>query len=139
LARKKQVDDRLMSLIKDDTKLTHEVKMEYITLSRYFVSEFKSNIMLTSIELDEKYGFGIDVWKDFLANPVVKRYVDTFVKEIISKNTDNALSTGVGVRDAIGVKKELDRYSDANTNENFVVFMMPQKEEEVYVYDSEVA
>lgn len=138
MAKKKQTDERLIDLIKSDTKLSDEMRLEFLNLGRYFVNEFKDNLMLTSIDLDEKYGFGIDSWKDFLAYPTIKKYIDTFVKEIIGKNVDSSLASGVGVRDAIGVKKELDRYSDSSTNENFIVFMMPQKEEEVYQFDSEV-
>ncbi len=121
-------EQRLIQLIKQDAKIGPDIRMEYLTLAKEFLTDFKANIMLTSIELDEKYGFGIDVWKDFLLQPTIRKYNESFLSEMVGRTVDQALAKGEGTRDAIGVKRELDRQSGAMTNEMFVVFRLPDKE-----------
>lgn len=121
-------DQRLIQVIKQDPKIGPDIRLEYLTLAKDFLTDFKANLMLTSIELDEKYGFGIDVWKDFLNQPSIRKYNESFLSEMVGRTVDQALAKGEGTRDAIGVKRELDRQSGATTNEMFVVFRMPEKE-----------
>lgn len=128
-------DDKLVSMIRDDTKLSNEVRIEYISLANTFTEEFSKNITLTSIELHDKYGYGIDTWNEFLNYPMVRKYVQGFVKEIISKKADASLITGEGTRDAIGVKKAMDKDTSDLESERFIVFLLPKKVEEVYDYE----
>lgn len=125
-------EQRLIQIIKQDPKIGPDIRMEYITLAKEFLTDFKANLMLTSIELDDKYGFGIDVWKDFLLQPSIRKYNEGFLSEMVGRQVDQALAKGEGTRDAIGVKRELDRQSGATSNEMFVVFRLPDKEQ---VYD----
>ena len=123
-------EDKLVEIVKNDVKLEHSVRFEYITLAKSFVEDFKNNLMLTSIDLNDKYPFGIDVWKEFLNYPAVKKYNEAFVDEIISRNTDASLISGEGIRDAVAVKKVLSDKGKEAKNENFIVFRLPDKEQE---------
>lgn len=130
MAKTKKTEDKLVELVRRDEKLDDAMRFEYITLAQAFVEDFRANLMLTSIDLNEKYPFGIDVWQEFLNHPPVKKYVSSFVNEIISRNTDTALATGVGVRDAIGVKKAMNDSGNEAKNENFIIFRLPEKDDE---------
>lgn len=126
-------DDKLITIIKNDSKIEPELMYEYLTLANRFSEDFKSNILLTSIELDEKYGLGVDTWQGFLKHPPIKKYIGSFVNEIVGKKANEALASGKGTRDAVGVIKELERYSDMHSNDKFIVFRLPDKiKDEVY-------
>jgi hypothetical protein len=94
--------------------------------------DFRNNILLSSIELDEKYPFGMDVWQEFLTYAVVKKYTETYRKEIMRKQVEKGMA--VGDKDAISLKKELDRDAGATGYENFIIFMLPPKEAENDIY-----
>lgn len=128
--KKKLQEDKLVEIVKADEKLTPSLRFEYITLAKSFVEDFRANLMLTSIDLNDKYPFGIDVWQEFLAYPAIKKYNEAFVDEIISRNTDAALASGEGVRDAVAVKKALNDKGREAVNANFIVFRLPDKEDD---------
>lgn len=130
MVKKLKQEDKLVEIVKNDEKLDPSTRFEYITLAKAFVEDFKSNLMLTSIDLNDKYPFGIDVWQEFLGHPPIKKYNEAFVNEIISRNTDAALASGEGVRDAVAVKKALNDVGKEAKNENFIVFRLPDKENE---------
>ena len=133
-------EEKLIEIIKSDMKLTFEVRLEFINLANSFLEDFKDNLGLTSIELNEKYGFGLDAWQVFLNHPPISKYIKSFVNELANKRAHEALATGKGTRDAIGVIKELERYSETLSNDRFVVFRLPDKnkEEDTYEYSGEV-
>lgn len=122
-------NDRLKTIIHTDPKLSEEMRLEFLTLANKFMEQFSDNLMMTSIELDNLYGFGADTWKDFKMYPPIKKYLDGFVKEMINNNADASLMSGEGARDAISIKKQMASESGDSTYENFVVFRMPEKEE----------
>jgi len=132
-------DEKLITIIKNDPKIEPEVMHEYLTLAQYFNEDFKNNILLTSIELDEKYGLGVDTWQGFLKHPPIKKYISSFVNEIVGQKAQESLATGRGTRDAVGVLKELERYSDVQSNDRFVVFRLPDKvKDEVYEFNGKI-
>jgi hypothetical protein len=120
-------DERLLTIIKNDTKLEDDIRMEYLTLGNTFLDDFRTNITLTSIELDDKYGYGIDTWNGFINYPMIKKYIQGFVKELISKSADANLIKGEGVRDSINVRKEMDKANGDLQSERFVIFLLPKK------------
>lgn len=128
MAVKKTTDGALAELIKQDTKTPPSKKMEYMSLADSFMQDFSKNIMLTSIELDEKYQFGMDVWQEFLSYPIVKKYTEQFRKEIVRKNVEKGMA--IGDKDALQIKRELDKEAGATGYENFIVFMLPPKSNE---------
>ena len=118
----------MVDLIKADKKLPELIKMEYIQLANEFMSDFKNNITLTSIELDDKYPFGMDTWQGFLRYPGIGKYIEGFRSEQAEKQANEMISTGVRAKDAIAVKQELAKNSGNITNQNFIVFRLPDKE-----------
>lgn len=130
----KRGDEKLLSILKTDGKLADDVRMEYLTLGNTFLDDFKENITLTSIELDDKYGYGIDTWNGFINYPMVKKYIQGFVKELISKSADANLIKGEGVRDSINVRKEMDKQNGDMQSERYIIFLLPKKivEDEQY-------
>lgn len=133
-----KIENRLIDIIKTDTKLDMDVRTEYLTLARSFIADFNHNMLLSSLELDDKYSFGIDAWSSFLNHPSIKKYVDGFVNELIARSADKSLVTGEKVRDSIGVKAHMEKVADRGTNFNFVVFRLPEKKEEIYEYDGDI-
>jgi len=130
MPRKEKVPHGLVEVIRTDKKLDEETRMEYLSLAQAFSELFRENIVKTSIELDEMYPFGMDVWQKFLSYAPVKRYIETFRNELISQSANVAMMTGTRSKDALAVKKELERENSDNTFENFVVFRLPDKENE---------
>lgn len=128
MPRKEKKTHGLVEVVKTDTKLVEDMRMEYLSLAQSFSEAFRENIVKTSIELDEAYPFGIDVWQKFLNYAPVKRYIESFRNELISQSANVAMMTGTRSKDALAVKKELDRENSDNTLENFVVFRLPDKE-----------
>lgn len=127
----------LLELIRDDVKLTPDIKMEYITLAQSYSDNFRENLNKTSMELDESFSYGIDTWKQFLNYPPVKSYIEAFRRELISQSVNEAMITGNKAKDAISIKKEIERENASNTFENFVVFRLPDKEEVEYEYSGQ--
>jgi hypothetical protein len=125
---KKTTEGVLSELIRNDVKTPANKKMEYMSLADSFMTDFSKNIMLTSIELDDKYPFGMDVWQEFLSYPIVKKYTEQFRKEIVRKNVEKGMA--IGDKDALQIKRELDKEAGATGYENFVVFMLPPKSNE---------
>lgn len=122
-------ENKMVELIKNDPKLDVDTKREYKTLAEFFVLDFGNNLNKTSIELDDLTQYGIDTWKEFLVYPPIRKYIESFIHEKINKNVDQALASGQGSRDAIGVKKAMDTMNNATNNEYFVVFRLPDKED----------
>lgn len=130
MPRKSNKPHGLVEVIREDTKLDQDLKMEYLSLAQSFAENFKENIVKTSIELDEVYPFGMDIWQKFLNYAPVKRYIETFRNELISQSVNVSIMTGTRSKDALAVKRELERENSDNTFENFVVFRLPDKENE---------
>lgn len=130
----RKTEGKLIDIVSMDTNLDPDQRLEFITLANSFMEDFDKNLALTSIDLNSKYGFGIDTWSVFMSHPPVKRYIQRFVRELISRQADNALMSGAGVRDAINVRKELEKQANEFTADNLIVFCLPKKNEEVYDY-----
>lgn len=125
-------ENKMLTIIQEDPKLDALAKMEYLTLARHYIEDFKENIKKTSIELDEVTDYGIDTWKEFLNYAPIRKYIDSFVHEQINKNVDQSLASGQGARDAIGIKKAMDTMNNATNNEFFVIFRLPDKDDDSY-------
>jgi len=130
MARKEKKVHGLVELVQADTKLDEEIKMEYLVLAQNFVEEFKDNLFKSSIELDDAFPFGLDTWQKFLNYAPIKRYLETFKNEIISQSATISMVSGNKTKDAIALRKELERDNSENTFENFVVFRLPLKDKE---------
>lgn len=125
---KKPTIHGLVQSIMNDQNLTETQRLEYVSLAEQFSDDFKENMYKTSIELNDLYPFGMDIWQKFLSHPSVRKYVDAYKNEQIRKNIDVALRSGD--KDAIQIKKEMERESGKSTFENFVVFRLPEKEKD---------
>jgi hypothetical protein len=121
----KDKESRLIELIKADTKLDSDKRMEYISMAYLYLDEFAENLRLTSIELNEKHPSSIDTWKEFLEYPVVRQYIQSFRDEAISKIADTGLMKGE--KDAIGIKKVMQQNGPAINNSNIVLIRVPEK------------
>ena len=141
MAEKRRQEDKLVELVRQDTTLEMDNRFEFITLAQTYVDDFKENLTKSSIELHDKYrelDAGIDTWQEFLAHPPVKKYINGFVNEMINSSARSSLAKGEGVRDAISVKKAMEGEGTQGKNENFIVFRLPDKENE-YQLTGEIA
>lgn len=125
----------LVTAIIQDQNLEEDTRMEYISLAEAFSEDFKTNMYMTSIELDDIHPFGMDVWQRFLRYPTVNKYIESFRNEAVRKQIDVGLSEGN--KNIVALKKEMDKDSGKSDFQNFVVFRLPDKEDE-YALTSEI-
>lgn len=101
-------------------------------MAKEFDKDFLSNLFLSSIELQDKYPFGLDMWQQFITHPNISRYLGTYANEVISKKADADIMSGSGVRDAVAVKKEFAKTAKGQNNFSFVIMYIPEEEPRVY-------
>jgi hypothetical protein len=71
----------------------------------------------------------MDTWQAFLRYPPITKYINSYRNELITKGVNEAMISGNKAKDAISVKKELEKDNADNTFENFVIFRLPDKED----------
>lgn len=133
-----KTENRLVEIVKTDKKLSDEMRQEFLILARYYAEDFAKNLFKSSIDLDEETSYGLDTWTAFLNYPAIKKHIDMYVDETISKNANISLAMGEGVRDAIAVKERMDKKSNAPSNDKFIIFRMPEKEAGKYEYSGNI-
>ena len=126
---------KLVDIVKRDKSLTEEDRMEFMSLAEMFIEDFSENMYKTSIQLNDEHPFGMDVWQRFIMHPSVRKYIDGFKHEEITQRVDAALSKGD--KNAIQIKKELERMGGTSDFHNFVIFRLPEKTD-MYEYSSEL-
>lgn len=116
----------LIKLIHNDKKLDRDLKMTYASMANLFLDDFKDNLNLTSIDLNEKYKeISIDLWKDFLTVPVVNKYIQSFKVEQMSVRADEGLMSGN--KDAVSLKKAIESKGPIVNNTNLILIRVPEK------------
>lgn len=118
-------ESKLLTIIQKDTKLDLETKQEYIGMARVFLDDLKINLGCTSIELDEKYGNGIDTWLDFLQYAPIRKYFQSMKDEQLQVKVDMGLMAGT--KDVVGLKKIMDEKGPNINNSNFIMVRLPEK------------
>lgn len=125
-------DNILMKKLKEDKNLAKNKnkKMNFISLATMFLDDFRNNLELTSLDLDDKYTTGDpDGWRSFLSYPPVKSYINDFTREVIDKQASNVLQQSpANQRDAVATKKLLAESEEQTDNSHIVVVFMPQKD-----------
>lgn len=122
----------LQNLVEADTTLPMDIRLLFIEMSKEFDKDFSANLFLSSIELQNKYPFGLDVWQKFVTHPTISRYLGNYANEVISKKADADIMSGAGVRDAVAVKKELAKTKTGKNNFGFVIMYITEEEPRVY-------
>lgn len=117
----------LIKLIKEDTKLSKELKMSYLSIANLYLEKFDTYINNTSIEMNKEIPLGIDTWKDFLNYPVVRKYIQSFRDEQINQIADTGLMKGD--KNAIGIKKVMQDKGPIVNNSNIILIRLPEKQD----------
>ena len=129
----KNIDYGLVTLIKNDGSLSREDKMAFVSLAKLFEeNDFKENLQLTSLELDEKLHTNQpSLWQKFLNHTSVKNFIDDYLYEDMDKRTMSALGSGSfkEANKALKVKEVIDKKKRKDDNTNIIVMLLPQKEE----------
>ena len=123
----KEVESKLLTALKEDTKLDRETKMAYISMANLFLMKFEENLNKTSIDLNNDNPLGVDNWKDFLNYPVVRSYIKSFRDEQIMKVADKGLM--IGDKNAVSIKKAMDNNGVNINNSQIVLIRLPEKME----------
>ena len=121
----KEQESKLLTYLRDDTKLDKDTKMQYISMANMFLDNFDKYLHLTSIEMNKEYPFGIDTWKDFLNYPIVRKYIQSFKDEQISQIADKGLMQGD--KNAVSIKKVMQDKGPIVNNSNIVLIRIPEK------------
>ena len=126
---KKEVENRLVELLKKDTKLDREQKMTFVSMANLFLENFAENINKTSLEMNKDIPLGIDIWRDFLNYPVIRQYIQSFRDEQITKMADKGLMQGD--KNAVSIKKVMQDNGPIVNNSNIVLIRLPEKRDYV--------
>jgi len=121
----KEQESKLLTYLRDDTKLDKDTKMQYISMANMFLDNFDKYLHLTSIEMNKEIPLGIDTWKDFLNYPVVRKYIQSFKDEQISQIADKGLMQGD--KNAVSIKKVMQDKGPIVNNSNIVLIRIPEK------------
>lgn len=118
---------RLEKDIFNSDVLTQDQKDKYLSMAELFLPELKQNLNRTSIELSELYPeYQLEDWMEFLAVPVVSKYLQTLRNESISRNAEQAMTEG----SLAGAKlKQIVDASSASINSRYIIFRLPDKED----------
>lgn len=127
IKKTKEVESKLITALKEDTKLDKDTKMSYISMANIYLDKFEENLNKTSIELNTDIPLGIDVWKDFLNYPVVRSYIQSFRDERIMQVADKGLM--YGDKNAVSIKKAMNNNGPAINNSQIVLIRLPEKME----------
>lgn len=123
----KEVESKLLTALKEDTKLDRDTKMAYISMANLFLMKFEENLNKTSIDLNNDNPLGVDNWKDFLNYPVVRSYIKSFRDEQIMQVADKGLM--IGDKNAVSIKKAMDSNGVNINNSQIVLIRLPEKME----------
>lgn len=118
----------LENLKKDENlnkKENKDLKMSYLSLCQLFMDNFGENLNKTSIEMNEEYPLGVDTWKDFLNYPIVRKYIQSYKDEKITKVADKGLMDGD--KNAVGIKKVMQDRAPAINNSNIILIRVPER------------
>lgn len=124
-------ESKLILELKADPKLMEdpEKRMEYVSMATMFLEDFSNNIYKTSIEMyDIIPYFSIDVWREFLNYPVVRKYIKAFKDEQISAVAERGMAEGD--KNALGIKKAMDGSLSGANNSNIVLIRLPERKDE---------
>lgn len=111
--------------ILSEDKLKHQ---ETLTFAEMYLGEFQDNYMLSSFELDEKYGtYDYEAWKNFLNLPQVSKYRNQFVAEASLAKAEQDILVGNKSKDAIAVRDKMIAQLGADDNSRIVIMRMPPK------------
>lgn len=119
--------NRLLYVIEEDNSIPVDRMRVFYELGKLFCTNLKQNLSKTSIDLSSEYGYQADIWRDFLAYPSIKVYLDGFRNEAIEQLANKSLIEGNGIRDAINVKKQMEE-TNKTDNSRFVVMMLPMRD-----------
>lgn len=118
---------KLLVLINEDKNLDSDTKLIYINMAKNLLRNFKDNINKTSLELNEIFPVGMDIWQDFLSYPVIRKYTQSFKDEQINIFMDKGLMEGS--RDAMMLKKSMIGMSNGIDNSNIILIRVNDTEE----------
>lgn len=122
----------LVKIIEDSTSIDVSEKLLYIEMAKDFDSDFENHLFATSLSLNKKFPYGLDVWQVFLTNPQISHYIGAFTQEILEKQADLNIKDGNNVRDAAHIKKQLAGKSKGQDNFGFIIMYINEEEERNY-------
>ena len=117
-------ENKLINDIRNDKKLSENKRGDFEVLAAIFLEDFANNITKTSLDLNEEYPYGIDMWLEFLNYPVVNAYINSFKNEKMMKIADQGILDGNN--QAIKLKQALADGNKSN-NSNYIIVRVPEK------------
>lgn len=128
----KITESRLTKTLRQDDVLRNEDNEKYllfIALSTKYTEDLSGNLLLNSIQLEEKYmeDTTSDQWQDFLAHPSVTKYRDKYITEQARNRADLEIISGDKMNQGLAVRDNLDSRGSGDNRFNFVVFRLPRR------------
>lgn len=134
MAKKMVKEHSIVENVLNDENYKHSImlRQELAQIARLFVSDTMNNISLVATELEEKYikdGFSAETWREFLNLPYVQRYIKDAVTDLTHAQAVKAIATGEKLKDGMKALEDAEnRRQKTNSNANFVVMFLPEKE-----------
>jgi hypothetical protein len=121
----------LVDIVQNDGSLTAGEKATFSSLANLFEQDFKENLRLTSLELDDKLSTkSPSLWQQFLSHNSVKNFIDNYIYEEVEKKAMNAIGEGItDSNKALKAKDAVDKKKKREDNTNIIVMLLPEKDE----------
>lgn len=119
---------KLEKALYNSTMIDQDKKEKYLDMAETFLEDLKLNINKTSIDLSEMYPqYSSEDWMEWLTFPAVSKYVNGYRKERITREAEIAMTKG-----SVGAAKIKDIVTskDSDINSRYVVFRLPDKEDD---------
>lgn len=118
----------LIYIVQEDGSLETEDKQAYVSLAKLYEQDFRENLKLTSLELDDKYETNDPhLWQKFLAHPSVSNYIENYLLEEADKKALVALSDSKQAGKAMKSKEYIDKKKKKDDNSRYIVMLLPSK------------
>jgi len=125
-------ESTFITVIRNDTKITREQRMEFESIAKHFEADLGENLTMSGLQLYMKYKeIPFESWKAFLTYPSIKRLIKEMVTEGLTKQAEADLTKGVGVRDALALRKAMKEENVVESNLRYIVTRLPEKKDDL--------
>ena len=125
--RKNRVDPLVDSLNQAE-HLDEARKKDMIELAELYLSNMRDNIFRDQFELNEEYpNVSIDEWNDFLADRIVRTYIDKHKRTLLKNKAESSLATpdSKNKKDNLQLLKEMSEADMKENVSNIVIMRIP--------------
>jgi hypothetical protein len=123
----------LLDIVNKDEglKKDKEILALFRSYATLFDGELRENLMLTSLDLDDKYNTNDSVgWRKFVNYAPIRKFIEDLLLERADKNAKLSMTVigGQDVKDALHVQKMVEERRKGEDNSHIVVMFLPKRD-----------